>query len=297
MSRERQPEQQEVKGWQVLLSQLLGGWKTPDGSQQAQQILDEMDYPSFASLLPYRRYDPDSELFVNARTAGFILECAPLSGANEAISKSLDYFLRDKIPRKVPLTFMLVGSPCVRPMLERGLADFRWQGKRGDEFNAVKASQMQTAATSSSPVASAVPERRDYRLPDGRVVNLKNYKLVLFMQSRCGYCQQFDPLLKRVTTQIGLDVFPYTLDGMGDASFPDAIPATEAVIRDMWSNMRPVTPAAFLVEVNTLKTLPLLYGIVDEQTLRQRIDEALEFANAAVTGTGSSMKASPEFPH
>ncbi|EEW0765667.1 type-F conjugative transfer system pilin assembly thiol-disulfide isomerase TrbB [Escherichia albertii] len=135
------------------------------------------------------------------------------------------------------------------------------------------------------------------RAPDGRVVNLKNYKLVLFMQSRCGYCQQFDPLLKRVTAQMGLDVFPYTLDGKGDVSFPDAIPATEAVIRDMWSNMRPVTPAAFLVEVNTLKTLPLLYGIVDEQTLRQRIDEALEFANAAVTGTGSGMKASPEFPH
>lgn len=144
-----------------------------------------------------------------------------------------------------------------------------------------KASQIQTAATSLSPVAPAVPERRDYRLPDGRVVNLKNYKLVLFMQSRCGYCQQFDPLLKRVTTQMGLDVFPYTLDGMGDAFFPDAIPATEAVIRDMWSNMRPVTPAAFLVEVNTLKTLPLLYGIVDEQTLRQRIDEALGFAVSA----------------
>lgn len=160
-----------------------------------------------------------------------------------------------------------------------------------------KASQIQAVATSSSPVAPAAPERRDYRLPDGRVVNLKNYKLVLFMQSRCGYCQQFDPLLKRVTALMGLDVFPYTLDGMGDASFPDAIPATEAVIRDMWSNMRPVTPAAFLVEVNTLKTLPLLYGIVDEQTLRQRIDEALEFANAAVTGTGSSMKVSPEFPH
>ncbi|MGC7959805.1 type-F conjugative transfer system pilin assembly thiol-disulfide isomerase TrbB [Salmonella enterica] len=144
-----------------------------------------------------------------------------------------------------------------------------------------KASQIQTAATSLSPVAPAVPERRDYRLPDGRVVNLKNYKLVLFMQSRCGYCRQFDPLLKRVTTQMGLDVFPYTLDGMGDTSFPDAIPATEAVIRDMWSNMRPVTPAAFLVEVNTLKTLPLLYGIVDEQTLRQRIDEALGFAVSA----------------
>ncbi|PAX78558.1 type-F conjugative transfer system pilin assembly thiol-disulfide isomerase TrbB [Citrobacter sp. TSA-1] len=128
--------------------------------------------------------------------------------------------------------------------------------------------------------------RRDHRLPDGRVVNLKNYKLVLFMQSRCGYCQQFDPLLKTVTGQIGLDVFPYTLDGMGDAAFPEAIPATEAVVRDMWSDMRPVTPAAFLVEVNTLKTLPVLYGIVDEQTLRLRIDEALGFSLAA--GTGAS---------
>ncbi|EAO6358493.1 type-F conjugative transfer system pilin assembly thiol-disulfide isomerase TrbB [Salmonella enterica] len=147
-----------------------------------------------------------------------------------------------------------------------------------------KASQVQTAATSSSSVTPVVPERRDHRLPDGRVVNLKNYKLVLFMQSRCGYCQQFDPILKMVTGQIGLDVFPYTLDGMGDAAFPEAIPATEAVVRDMWGDMRPVTPAAFLVEVNTLKTLPVLYGIVDEQTLRQRIDEALGFSLAAGTG-------------
>ncbi|EBS1405078.1 type-F conjugative transfer system pilin assembly thiol-disulfide isomerase TrbB [Salmonella enterica] len=142
------------------------------------------------------------------------------------------------------------------------------------------------ASQAASPVVGTVaePARRDYRLPDGRVVNLKDYKLVLFMQSRCGYCQQFDPLLKRVTGQMGLDVFPYTLDGMGDASFPDAIPATEAVVRDMWGDMRPVTPAAFLVEVNTLKTLPLLYGIVDEQTLKQRIDEALGFSLAARAG-------------
>lgn len=40
-------------------------------------------------------------------------------------------------------------------------------------------------------------------------------------------------------------------------------------------------PGSVLVEVNTLKTLPLLYGIVDEQTLRQRIDEGLGFAVSA----------------
>jgi type-F conjugative transfer system pilin assembly thiol-disulfide isomerase TrbB len=148
-----------------------------------------------------------------------------------------------------------------------------------------KASQ----AASPAVAAAAEPARRDYRLPDGRVVNLKDYKLVLFMQSRCGYCQQFDPQLKRVTGQIGLDVFPYTLDGMGDASFPDAIPATEAVVRDMWGDMRPVTPAAFLVEVNTLKTLPLLYGIVDEQTLKQRINEALGFSSAMMPAGGKAV--------
>lgn len=151
------------------------------------------------------------------------------------------------------------------------------------EAHKVSPGKVSQAVSPASPAVGAAtePVRRDYRLPDGRVVNLKDYKLVLFMQSRCGYCQQFDPLLKRVTGLMGLDVFPYTLDGQGDVSFPEAIPATEAVVRDMWGDMRPVTPAAFLVEVNTLKTLPLLYGIVDEQTLRQRIDEALGFATVA----------------
>lgn len=41
---------------------------------------------------------------------------------------------------------MLVGSPCVRPMLERGLADFRWQGKRADEFNAITRAYYERAA-------------------------------------------------------------------------------------------------------------------------------------------------------
>ena len=67
------------------------------------------------------------------------------------------------------------------------------------------------------------------------------------------------------------------------ASNPDDIPATEAVVQDVQGCARSRWRAAFLVEVNTLKTLPLLYGIVDEQTLKQRIDEALGFANAAMT--------------
>lgn len=120
-----------------------------------------------------------------------------------------------------------------------------------------------------------------WRLPDGNQVNLRNYKIVLFMQSGCQYCRQFDPLLKSLSEQMGLSVFAYTLDGRGDESFPDAIPAPSAVIQDLFSTMKPVTPAAFLVEVNTLRTLPLLYGMVDGQTLSQRVNEALILSEQA----------------
>ncbi|WP_309401606.1 type-F conjugative transfer system pilin assembly thiol-disulfide isomerase TrbB [Edwardsiella tarda] len=123
---------------------------------------------------------------------------------------------------------------------------------------------------------------RAYRLPNGRAVNLQNYKLVLFMQSRCGYCQQFDPMLKTVTGQMGLNVFAYTLDGQGDVSYPNAIPAPAGVIRDLWGEMKPVTPAAFLIDVHTLKTLPLLYGMVDAGTLTQRVNDALSLMDSAV---------------
>lgn len=120
-----------------------------------------------------------------------------------------------------------------------------------------------------------------WRLPDGSQVNLRNYKIVLFMQSGCQYCRQFDPLLKSLSEQMGLSVFAYTLDGRGDESFPDAIPAPSAVIQDLFSTMKPVTPAAFLVEVNTLRTLPLLYGMVDGQALSQRVNEALMLSEQA----------------
>ncbi|ENZ0152867.1 type-F conjugative transfer system pilin assembly thiol-disulfide isomerase TrbB, partial [Salmonella enterica subsp. enterica serovar Chester] len=60
-----------------------------------------------------------------------------------------------------------------------------------------------------------------------------------------------------------------------------AIPAPSAVIQDLFSTMKPVTPAAFLVEVNTLRTLPLLYGMVDGQALSQRVNEALMLSEQA----------------
>lgn len=104
----------------------------------------------------------------------------------------------------------------------------------------------------------------------------QDYQIVLFMQGRCHFCQQFDPQLAQLALQTGLKVFPYTLDGLGDASFPRAIPAPQTVIEVFYGVGQPVvTPATFLVNVNTLQAWPLAFGIADMPAVRQRITQIL----------------------
>ncbi|HDT6566877.1 TPA: type-F conjugative transfer system pilin assembly thiol-disulfide isomerase TrbB [Enterobacter cloacae] len=104
----------------------------------------------------------------------------------------------------------------------------------------------------------------------------KDYQIVLFMQRRCHFCQQFDPQLAQLSLQTGLKVFPYTLDGLGDASFPRAIPAPQTVIEAFYGVGQPVvTPATFLVNVNTLQAWPLALGIADMPAVKQRITQIL----------------------
>lgn len=128
----------------------------------------------------------------------------------------------------------------------------------------------------SVPVSSATPAGRAYHLPDGRSINTADYRLVLFMQSSCHFCQQFDPQLIQLSTQTGFNVFPYTLDGQGDASFPQAIPAPRAVLDQFFGpGNNGVTPTTWLINVNTLQSWPLAQGLTDMNSLLQRINQAL----------------------
>lgn len=118
-----------------------------------------------------------------------------------------------------------------------------------------------------------------YTLSDGRKVNLKDWKVVLFMQSTCQYCRQFAPVLKAFSQQTGLDVFPVSLDGKGDAEFPDVLPATPDVMVEYFQSGLPVaTPTTFLTNVNTMETWPLLQGAAGAGEFRARLDEVLRMA-------------------
>ncbi|EJF5505699.1 type-F conjugative transfer system pilin assembly thiol-disulfide isomerase TrbB [Salmonella enterica] len=136
---------------------------------------------------------------------------------------------------------------------------------------------------SQTPVPAGLPaqDMAPVWLPlsDGRQANLQDWKVVLFMQSTCPYCRQFAPVLKSLSQQTGLSVFPVSLDGKGDAEFPDVLPATPDVMVEYFQSGVPVaTPTTFLTNVNTMETWPLLQGAAGAGEFRSRLDEVLRMA-------------------
>jgi len=122
-------------------------------------------------------------------------------------------------------------------------------------------------------------------LTDGRQVNLNDYAVVVFMQRGCQYSAKFDPLLKSWADSEGIKVYPYTLDGYGDAAFPVALIPRKAgpnepiagEILTFFGNGLPIaTPTTFMVNVNTNVAYPLFQGETDMGTMSQRLAQMIE---------------------
>ncbi|ENI5712749.1 type-F conjugative transfer system pilin assembly thiol-disulfide isomerase TrbB [Aeromonas salmonicida] len=143
-------------------------------------------------------------------------------------------------------------------------------------LDAAKATRQDTSAQTRAA------DHPPFRLSDGRAVRVEDWKLVLFMQSTCSYCHQFDPVLKQISEQTGIAVFPYSLDGRGDAAFPAALPAGPDVMVEFFNNGLPIaTPTVFLVNVNTMMTFPMFQGAVAADVFMTRLDEVFQVALSA----------------
>lgn len=111
------------------LMSLVNSRKREDGASTARSNLEQTwGYPSLVAALPYRYYDDVNELFINEGSAGFILEAAPLPGANEQVIAALDDMLRKKLPRKTPVSVILLASKCVGERIARGVSSDMWKG-------------------------------------------------------------------------------------------------------------------------------------------------------------------------
>nr|MBS0022321.1 conjugal transfer protein TraC [Gammaproteobacteria bacterium] len=95
-----------------------------------------------AALLPYEAYDPETQLFYNAESLGFVLEAAPAVGLTEERLNVLSGLFTQGLKPGTVLQIMLYGSPDVRPLLQRwasareatGNAVFRFLAKQRVEY-------------------------------------------------------------------------------------------------------------------------------------------------------------------
>ncbi|EFR2206930.1 type-F conjugative transfer system pilin assembly thiol-disulfide isomerase TrbB [Salmonella enterica] len=184
----------------------------------------------------------------------------------------------------IPLlkTAILMAAMLSGPVLAGTLDDIRAleagkTGRTAPALDGLTLPDSQPPAPAGRPAQDIAPAW--YPLSDGRQANLQDWKVVLFMQSTCQYCRQFAPVLKSLSQQTGLSVFPVSLDGKGDAEFPDVLPATPDVMVEYFQSGVPVaTPTTFLTNVNTMETWPLLQGAAGAGEFRRRLDEVLRMA-------------------
>ncbi|WP_313808091.1 type IV secretion system protein TraC [Sphingobium sp.] len=96
-----------------LMAGMLGDTKRPDSGRP------DLGVPMLAHWLPYRSYDAKSGIFYNSASRGFVLEVAPMVGADERSGEILAQFLSEAIPTPGCLQFHQWMSPRVGELLSK----------------------------------------------------------------------------------------------------------------------------------------------------------------------------------
>ena len=93
----------------------FGAGERSPPSHMLAKLFDQ--YP-LSSLLPYESYDPETHLFFNKKSIGFILENSPLTGAGEQTIQILSNILTDVLPAGTDLQLLVLGSPKVGELID-----------------------------------------------------------------------------------------------------------------------------------------------------------------------------------
>ncbi|WP_217550257.1 type-F conjugative transfer system pilin assembly thiol-disulfide isomerase TrbB [Pantoea sp. GbtcB22] len=149
------------------------------------------------------------------------------------------------------------------------------QAKGGTDAPAEVPPHKETPAPSEQP-ASDRPVW--YHLSDGRRLDVGHWQIVHFVRSDCPYCHRFNPTLKSVSEQTGIGIFVYSFDGKGDAVFPKVMPVNDGILKDFFAELPQATPTDFIINTQSLVTIPLSQGEMSEEALKQRLDESFALA-------------------
>lgn len=127
-----------------------------------------------------------------------------------------------------------------------------------------------TIAHPTTEVARDVYLTEQASQTDAAIQKLASHSgLFFFYRSSCPYCQHFAPLLKRFADHYHFTVIPVTTDGVSLPSFPNS------PVDNGQSALFHVTvePALFTVDPYTHRAIPVSYGLVSEEELKERLHE------------------------
>lgn len=88
-----------------------------DTNKTANFINQFFEHRSFTDLLPYRFYDPDTHLFVNNNSLGFLWSFHPLVG-NPGHHHILTSLFQSLLPAGTSLQTTLIASPCTNHIID-----------------------------------------------------------------------------------------------------------------------------------------------------------------------------------
>ena len=95
----------------------------------------------------------------------------------------------------------------------------------------------------------------------------ENYGLFFFFSSKCPYCHQYAPVLRRFADKYGLSIIPVSQDGKGLPDFPD-FKADQG--QSLAMGVKAV-PATLLFDKKQGKVIKVAHGFIAETELAERI--------------------------
>lgn len=128
--------------WSEKVAAMMGDL-TPAGVSKSfgrSKMATYFDHHFISKLLPYESYDPETSLFINKSSAGFILETNPLIGSSEEIENILTSIITDIMPPHADIHFLLWASPKIGNALDAfenarsGNETFAWLAKKRTDY-------------------------------------------------------------------------------------------------------------------------------------------------------------------
>jgi conjugal transfer pilus assembly protein TraF len=98
----------------------------------------------------------------------------------------------------------------------------------------------------------------------------QRYGVFYFYSSACAACQVFSPIMRSLSDQYGLEVLAVSMDGGGNAAFPNFVVDTGQYDRMGLGPNRQV-PALVLFDTQTKQPVPIGYGLMAADEVMSRI--------------------------